>query len=306
VINESLMMKILLIGKDGQVGWELQRSLIALGDVKAVDIAECDLANAEALRQLIRDYQPNVIVNAAAYTAVDKAETDVTLAHTINATAPQIMAEEALKIGAWLIHYSTDYVFDGTKDGFYLEDDSTNPLSVYGASKLAGEQLIENSGCNYLILRTSWVFAARGGNFAKTMLRLAKERDSLKVVGDQYGAPTSAELLADVTALCIKQVIDSSASNSDVKGVYHLVAGGVTTWHEYAQYVIGHAIESGESIKCSAANIISIPASDYPVPAARPSNSRLSTDKIKQVFGIHLPDWQYHARRMLTEILQKQ
>lgn len=295
------MKKILLIGKDGQVGWELQRALIPLGEIKAVDVADCDLTDADQLRSLIRSYKPSVIVNAAAYTAVDKAESEQQVANAVNAIAPQIMAEEAAVSGALLIHYSTDYVFDGTQVGFYSEDDVTHPLSIYGATKLAGEIAIKKSGCKHLIFRTSWVFAARGANFAKTMLKLARQREELKVVGDQYGAPTSAELLADVTALCIQQKLESTSDSPD--GVYHLVANGETTWHAYAQYVIKTAIEMGQDLKCLPENIISIPASDYPVPAKRPQNSRLNTGKIRTTFGINLPDWQYHAKRMLNEIL---
>ncbi|BCM24257.1 dTDP-4-dehydrorhamnose reductase [Methyloradius palustris] len=295
------MKKILLIGKDGQVGWELQRALILLGEIKAVDVADCDLTNPDQLKSLIRTYNPNVIVNAAAYTAVDKAESDEQVANAVNAIAPQIMAEEAALSGALLIHYSTDYVFDGTKAGFYAEDDVTHPLSVYGATKLAGEIAIQKSGCEHLIFRTSWVFAARGANFAKTMLKLAKQREELKVVGDQFGAPTSAELLADVTALCIRQKLQAPSESPD--GVYHLVANGETTWHAYARYVIKTAIDIGQDLKCLPENVISIPASDYPVPAKRPQNSKLNTSKIRITFGINLPDWQYHAHRMLSEIL---
>jgi dTDP-4-dehydrorhamnose reductase len=294
--------KILLIGKDGQVGWELQRALIPLGEIKAIDFADCDLTNPDQLKPLIRLYKPNVIVNAAAYTAVDKAESDELAANAVNAIAPQIMAEEAALSGALLVHYSTDYVFDGTKKGVYSEDDVTHPLSVYGTSKLAGEIAIQQSGCQHLIFRTSWVFAARGGNFAKTMIKLAKQREELKVVGDQYGAPTSAELLADVTALCIRRKLHAPSESPD--GVYHLVAKGETTWHAYAQYVIKTAIEMGQELKCRPENVISIPASDYPVPAKRPQNSKLNTDKIRTTFGINLPDWRYHAQRMLSEILE--
>ena len=297
------MKKILLIGKDGQVGWELQRSLAPLGEIKAVDVADCDLTDTAALRALIRKYEPDVIVNAAAYTAVDKAESDQKTAHAVNAEAPQTMAEEVALTGGWLIHYSTDYVFDGTKDGFYVENDKTNPLSVYGATKLAGERAIQATGAHHLIFRTSWVFAAKGANFAKTMLRLAKEREQLKVVGDQYGAPTSAELLADVTAIAIRQVL--TAKTDTFSGIYHLVADGVTNWHQYAQFVIAYAVKCGHDLKCLPDSVVAIPASEYPVPAKRPSNSRLNTDKIKSTFDITLPNWQYHAGRMLDEILQK-
>jgi dTDP-4-dehydrorhamnose reductase len=297
------MHKILLIGKNGQVGWELQRALSVLGELRALGSAECDLTQTETLRAIIRDFKPDVIVNAAAYTAVDKAESDSDAAYAINASAPQIMAEEAELIGAWLIHYSTDYVFDGTKVGHYLEDDATHPLSVYGASKLAGEQAIAQACKRYLILRTSWVFAARGSNFAKTMLRLAQERETLKVVGDQCGAPTSAELIADVSALCIQRLW--AAPDAKLAGIYHLVASGETTWHAYAQYVMDYASKAGQPIKCASQNILPITTAEYPVPAKRPANSRLNTHKIQRAFAVYLPHWQYHVSRMLAEILQK-
>ncbi|MGZ8252808.1 MAG: dTDP-4-dehydrorhamnose reductase [Methylophilaceae bacterium] len=297
------MTKILLIGKNGQVGWELQRALAPLGEIYAIDAADCDLADPEKLRSLISHYSPDIIVNAAAYTAVDKAESDVALVRAVNATAPGVMAEEAHKLGAWLVHYSTDYVFDGTKRGWYVEDDATNPLSVYGATKLEGELAIQQSGCKHLIFRTSWVFAARGSNFAKTMLRLATERDVLKVVGDQYGAPTSAELIADVTALCLQRI--RLEKTDALSGVYHLVAAGETTWHAYAQYVLSHALNLGHVLKCQPAQVVAIPSTEYPVPAKRPMNSRLSSAKLQQAFAITLPDWQYHAARMLDEVLDR-
>jgi len=277
------MAKILLIGKDGQVGWELQRSLVTLGELNDINSQDCDLKDAQKLRKIIVDFKPDFIVNAPAYTAVDKAESDVEAAHAVNVIAPGVMAEEAYKSGALLIQYSTDYVFDGTKADMYLEDDAPNPLSVYGDTKLKGEQAIQRSGCKHLIFRTSWVFASRGNNFAKTMLRLATERDQLKVVGDQHGAPTSAELIADVTSLAIQRLQLERAEAFD--GIYHLVAAGETTWHAYAQ------------------NVIAIPSSEYPVPAKRPMNSRLDTAKLRNAFGITLPEWQYHVARMLDEIL---
>jgi dTDP-4-dehydrorhamnose reductase len=291
---------ILLLGKNGQVGWELQRALAPLGRLTAFNHSECDLTSADMLRATIHAIRPDVIVNAAAYTAVDKAESDALQAYAINATAPAILAEEARTLNALLLHYSTDYVFDGSRSGAYLENDLTAPLSVYGASKLAGEQAIQQTGCRHLIFRTSWVFAARGGNFAKTMLRLARERDQLKVVNDQRGAPTSAELIADVSALCLHRVL---TSNDDALGLYHLTAGGDTTWHGYAQFVLQQAERLGIKLQCPASQVLGIPTQDYPLPAARPINSCLNTQKLQQQFSLVLPEWQPHVERMLAETL---
>lgn len=298
-------MKILLLGKNGQVGWELQRSLAPLGEVVALGTNNqemCgDLTNLEGLAQTIRVVAPNVIVNAAAHTAVDKAESEPELAHTINALAPSVLAQEAKRIGALLVHYSTDYVFDGTGDTPWLESDLTSPLSVYGKSKLAGEAAIIASGCQHLIFRTSWVYAARGGNFAKTMLKLAQERDALKVINDQIGAPTGADLLADVTAHAIRTAIQ----RPEICGLYHLVAGGQTTWHGYANFVIDYAREHGLDIKVAPEAIVPVPTSAFPTPAKRPLNSRLNTSKLRDTFNLNLPDWQSGVTRMLAEILQK-
>jgi dTDP-4-dehydrorhamnose reductase len=296
-------MKILLLGKDGQVGWELQRALAPLGEVLAYGRDGADLADAGALRALVAHTAPDVIVNAAAYTAVDKAETDQDAARAVNAAGVGVLAREAARLGAWLVHYSTDYVFDGAKPAAYLEDDVVAPQSVYGASKEAGEQAIRASGCRHLILRTSWVFAARGGNFAKTMLRLAQERDQMKVVGDQYGAPTSAELIADVTALCLYRLAHDAALAKTASGTYHLAAGGETTWHGYAQFVVGQAARLGVQVKVAAECIQAIATSEYPVPAKRPANSRLDTQKLRQTFGLALPDWQVHVARLVSEIV---
>lgn len=297
-------MKILLIGKDGQVGWELQRSLAALGQLHAVGRDECDLSDAEAVRNLVQGAKPDIIVNAAAYTAVDKAESNVQLAQAINTQAPAILAEAAKELDAWLVHYSTDYVFDGSKVGAYLEQDMTNPLSVYGRTKLKAEHAISQSGCKHLIFRTSWVFAARGANFAKTMLRLARERDTLNVVGDQFGAPTSAELIADVTALCLYKLHNEAPALANQRaGIYHLVSSGVTTWHDFAHYVISYAIAANQTLKCQPSAVLAITAAEYPTPAQRPANSRLDTSKLQVTFNISLPDWNYHVKRMLDEIL---
>jgi len=298
-------MKILLLGKGGQVGWELQRSLAPLGELVAVDFDSkemCgDFTNMEGLAQTVRDVAPDVIVNAAAHTAVDKAESEPELARDINALAPGVLAREAKRINAWLIHYSTDYVFDGAGNKAWLESDMTAPLSVYGATKLEGEQLIQNSGCKHLIFRTSWVYGARGGNFAKTMLKLAKERDSMKVINDQIGSPTGADLLADVTAHAIR----FSQQKPEVSGVYHLVAGGEISWHGYASFVLDFAQQVGVSLRVEPNAIQPVPTSAFPTPAKRPYNSRLNTKKIQNTFGLHLPTWQAGVERMLTEVLDK-
>lgn len=297
-------MKILLLGKNGQVGWELQRSLAPFGELIALDRSQADLSQPESLRKIIAEIKPNWIVNAAAYTAVDKAESEHELAHTINEHAAKVLAEEASKLNAWLIHYSTDYVYDGAKSTPYLETDEVNPVSVYGASKLAGEKSIQESNCKHLIFRTSWVFASRGNNFAKSMLRLAAERDELKVVADQFGTPTSAELISDVTALCMQQIITNEKKFAlSVVGVYHLVASGDTSWHIFAQYVVDKATCSGVELKATTQKVIPITTKEYPLPARRPRNSRLVTSKLTEVFSIKLPHWSTYVDRMLKEII---
>jgi len=297
-------MKILLLGKGGQVGWELQRSLAPLGQVIALDfdnVGLCgDFSNPAGLAETVRNVAPDVIVNAAAHTAVDKAESEPELARTINALAPGVLADEAQKLGAWLVHYSTDYVFNGSGDSPWRETDATGPLSVYGQTKLEGEQAVACCA-RHLIFRTSWVYAARGANFAKTMLRLAKERDRLKVISDQIGAPTGAELLADVTAHAIRRV----QTQPELAGLYHLVAGGETSWHGYARFVIEHARRAGQPIRVSAGAIEAIPTSDYPTPAQRPLNSRLDTGKLQAAFGLSLPEWSSGVERMLIEVAQQ-
>ena len=298
-------MKILLLGKNGQVGWALQRSLAPLGELVALDAQSqihCgDLSNLAGLAQTVRDVAPDVIVNAAAYTAVDKAESEPVLAHAINALAPGVLAQEAKRCGAWLVHFSTDYVFDGSGKQAWLETDAAAPLSVYGASKLAGEQAIMAAACQHLIFRTSWVYGARGNNFAKTMLKLAQERDSLKVVNDQIGAPTGADLLADVTA----HAINTALQQPNVSGLYHLVASGETSWHEYATLVIEYARQAGLPIKVAQTAIHAVPSSEFATVAKRPLNSRLNTSKLQQTFNLYLPDWQTGVTRMLDEYLQK-
>lgn len=304
-------MKILLLGKNGQVGWELQRSLAPLGEVIALDRHSADLCgdlgNLPGLVATVQAVRPDVIVNAAAHTAVDQAESEPELARTLNALAPGVLAQEAARLGAWLVHYSTDYVFDGSGSRPWAEADAPAPLSVYGQSKLEGEQLIQASCRQHLILRTSWVYAARGGNFAKTMLRLARERDSLSVIDDQFGAPTGAELLADVTAHAIRHLLHHPAD----AGLYHLSASGETSWCGYANYVLAQAEYAQEAIKEIANRrpplktrvATPIPSSAYPMPARRPLNSRLDTRKLQTTFGLTLPPWQQGVARMLAETL---
>ncbi len=297
-------MKILLLGKDGQVGWELQRALAPLGDVITCNRHEADLEQPETLRQLVRSIAPNIVVNAAAYTAVDRAESEPERATRINAESVGVLAEEVKKLGGWLVQYSTDYVFDGNKHGAYLETDSTAPQSVYGASKRAGELAIDAVDCKHLILRTSWVFATRGNNFAKTMLRLAKDRKELKVVCDQIGAPTSAELIADVTALALHRLAYDQPLAERASGTYHLVADGEVSWHGYAQFVIAEALRHGANLSAVPERVLPIVTAEYPLPAHRPINSRLNTQKLRNTFGITLPSWQMHVQRMVTEIIQ--
>lgn len=306
MVNEMVesSMKILLFGKNGQLGWELQRSLAPLGELVSLDVNSEDycgnFANPAGIKQTIHAIAPDIIVNAAAYTAVDKAETEMELARTLNALAPALLAQEAKRSGAWLVHYSTDYVFDGSGNHAWKEVDSTNPLSVYGKTKLEGDVAIGESGCNHLIFRTSWVYAARGLNFAKTMLRLAQQREQLTVINDQFGAPTGAELLADVTAHCLQQALQRPG----VSGVYHLAASGVTTWFDYACFVIESARKAGLSLNLAPDAIKPIPASAFPLPAPRPSNSRLDTKKLETTFNLKLPSWQSGVSRMLMEITE--
>ncbi len=297
-------MNILLLGKNGQVGWELQRALAPLGEVTALDFDtpgrwRADFSQPETLAPMLQALQPALIVNAAAHTAVDKAESEPDLARTINATAVGHLARAAAESRAWLVHYSTDYVFDGSGSHARDEDEPSAPLSVYGRTKLEGEQLIRASGCRHLIFRTSWVYAARGGNFARTMLKLAAEREALNVVGDQIGAPTGAELLADITAHALRRaLVDAS-----VAGTYHAVAAGETSWYDYARHVVEWARAQGHPIKVIPDAIRALPTSEYRTPAQRPLNSRLSTRKLRETFGLHPPPWQQGVERMLAEVL---
>ena len=299
-------MKVLLLGKNGQVGWELQRSLAPLGELVALDrhstLADgaCgDLNNLDGLRETVLRLRPDVIVNAAAHTAVDKAESELELAHTLNAQAPGLLAEAAQAVGALLVHYSTDYVFDGSGTAPWTEGASTGPLSVYGQTKLEGEQLIAAAGSRHLIFRTSWVYAARGSNFAKTMLRLGQERERLTVIDDQFGAPTGAELIADVTAHAIRQTLREDACF----GTYHLAAEGETTWNGYARFVLETARALKPSLEIKAQEVAPVPTSAFPTPARRPLNSRLDTSHLRSIFGLNLPEWHHGVRRMLAETL---
>lgn len=296
-------MKILLFGANGQVGFELARSLLPLGDVIALNRENADLTDLEKCRATIQTIQPDVIVNAAAYTAVDKAETERETAFLINAKAVEVFAQEAKKVGALLIHYSTDYVFDGTKNTPYLEDDLPNPLNVYGESKLAGEQTIQASGADYVILRTTWVFAARGQNFVKSILRLAAEREELNIVADQIGAPTSARFIADATAHILRQAQCERNAKTFISGIFNLTNSGETSWFGLAEKIVELARLQNLDLKNRLIN--PIPTTAYPTPAKRPANSRLSTAKLQQRFGLNLPTWEQSLTFCLEEIYGK-
>ena len=296
-------MKILLLGKNGQVGWQLQRALAPLGEIVALERKDAggDLADQQGLAAAVRAAKPQVIVNAAAYTAVDKAESEPQLARLINTEAPAALAREAAASGALLVHYSTDYVFDGSGSAPWQESDATGPLNVYGATKLAGEQAIAASGCAHLTFRTSWVYAAHGDNFIKTMLRLAATRERLTVIDDQKGAPTGAELIADVTAHAISQTLQQPAK----AGLYHLTAAGEASWFDYAQYVLALARQARpQGVKTAAGGVQPIASSQYPAAARRPLNSRLDTRRLQAVFGLTLPHWQAGVARVLEEIIE--
>ncbi len=298
-------MKILLFGKAGQVGWELERSLAVLGEVTVLGSKSqemCgDFKDPEGIRQSIQQIRPDVIVNAAAQTAVDKMESEPDLAYLVNANAPALIAEEAKKLNALMVHYSTDYVFDGSGAQPWQETDTTNPLSVYGESKLEAEKAIIKSGCDYLIFRTSWVYAARGRNFAKTMFRLAKEQESLSVIADQIGAPTGAELIADVTA----HAIPIALKDHTVTGIYHLVASGEVSWHGYASFVLDYCRARGVDFMAPPEAVLPVPTSEFSTPATRPLNSRLNTSKLQQTFNLNLPNWQNGVIHMLDEFLER-
>jgi dTDP-4-dehydrorhamnose reductase len=289
-------MKILLIGKNGQVGWELRRTLAPLAEVVAVDYPEINFTDAPALRQFVAGVRPDVVVNAAAYTAVDKAETEMELCRQINAVAPEVLAEEAKKLGALMVHYSTDYIFDGTKTSPYVETDAPNPLGAYGRSKLEGDRAVKASGADHLIFRLCWVYGARGQNFMLTMQRLAREREKLRVVGDQFGCPTWSRMIAETTALALKQVL-AGADRSGFNGEYHLAAGGQANWHEFASRIIEWMPEAER--KCRTVEKIS--TAEYPTPATRPAYSVLDCGKLQKTFGLRLPDWETSLRQVLDK-----
>lgn len=299
-------MSLLLLGANGQVGCALQRSLAPLGHLKACDRHSADLEDTQALASLIHRVKPGIIVNAAAYTAVDQAESERAKAETVNTKAVAVLAEVSRNIGALLVHYSTDYVFDGNQEQPYREQDPTNPLSVYGQTKLAGEQALKESGCKHLIFRTSWVYANGGHNFPSTILRLARERDSLSVVADQYGAPTHAELIADVTALCLYRISLDPGQQKANLGTYHMAAQGKTNWHEFAQYLITAAQEAGLVLQTTPEGVQAINSDEYTTAAQRPTNSLLNTQNLTETFGIYLPPWQYHARRFIAQIAEQE
>lgn len=297
-------MRILLLGADGQVGWELRRALAPLGEVIALGRCEAsqgltaDLADIEGIGTTVRTTAPQAIVNAAAYTAVDRAEREPETARAVNAQAPAALAHEAGRLGAWLVHYSTDYVFDGSGDRPWREDDPTASLNVYGASKLEGETAIRDSGCRHLILRTSWVYSARRHNFIRTMLRLGREHENLDVVADQFGAPTGADLIADVTAHTMK----AACSDPEQGGTYHLAAAGETSWCDYARFVFEHARREGETLRIRPKAVRAVPSEAFPTAAARPRNSRLDTDKLEATFGLRMPPWEQGVARCIAEI----
>ncbi|WP_427913617.1 dTDP-4-dehydrorhamnose reductase [Ramlibacter sp. MMS24-I3-19] len=300
-------MKILLFGMGGQVGWELQRSLVLLGDVVALGSSGAeglagDFRQPEAVAATVRTVRPDVIVNAAAYTAVDKAEGDRDTALLVNAASPGAIAREAAACGALLVHYSTDYVFDGSGSKAWTETDPTGPLSVYGATKLEGEQQIQRNTGRHIILRTSWVYGARGGNFAKTMMRLAKQRERLTVVADQIGAPTGADLLADLTA----HLVRAESGNAALRGTYHAAASGQVSWQDYAKFVLQRAQAAGVALKAGPDAVDPVSTSNYPTPARRPLNSRLDTTKLRQATGLVLPTWQSGVARMLAEVITEE
>ena len=294
-------MKILLTGKNGQVGWELNRSLLPLGQVIALDRQAADFSQPESLRNLIRETKPDVIVNAAAYTAVDRAEDEEELAIAVNAKSPGVLAEEAKRLDALLVHYSTDYVFDGAIQGAYVEQDAPSPLNVYGRSKLTGEQAIQASGCDYLIFRTSWVYAARGKNFLLTVFNLAKEREKLSIVGDQFGSPTWAGLIAGATSHCVRQAYVERKNRDFESGLFHLASSGYTTWHGFAEGIVKCAREQFDG-QAWIKKIDSIPTSDYPTLAKRPKNSRLNSQLLEKRFRLHMPNWEYSLSLCMEDL----
>jgi len=295
-------LKILLTGRNGQVGWELERTLTPLGEVIATDRSTLDLADPDAIRRVVREVKPEIIVNAAAYTAVDKAESEPELAMRINGLAPGVLAEEARRIEALLIHYSTDHVFDGAKDEPYTEDDPPNPLNAYGRSKLAGDRAVAAIGGAWLVFRTTWVYAERGNNFVRTILRLAKERENLRIVGDQFGSPTWARLIAEATAHVIRQAESERSAGTFTSGLYNLAASGWTSWHGFATAIIRHASNYARCAPINVRTIEQISTEAYPLPAARPKNSRLATERFVYRFDIKMPDWQSSLALCLEDL----
>jgi len=298
--------RFFITGANGQLGFELQRALAPLGEVAACGRDACDLSNPDSIRAAVRTAKPDVIFSAGAYTAVDKAESEPDLARAVNASAPGILGEEAAKLDALVIHYSTDYVFDGTKPSAYCEEDATNPLGVYGETKLEGENALAASGADHLIFRTSWVFGVHGKNFIKTILRLASSRDELRIVADQFGAPTGAALLADAsTHITTRYLRNGNGRENFPFGLYHLAAGGETSWHGFAQHIVAKATVANLNLQATPQHILPIPAAEYPTPATRPANSRLDTSKFRAVFGLHLPDWKHGVDQVLDVLLEK-
>ncbi len=296
-------MTILLTGADGQVGWELARTLAPLGEVVATDREQLDLTQPETIRTFVRELRPSLIVNPAAYTAVDKAEQEPELAYAINATAPQVLAEEAGRLGCGIIHYSTDYVYDGSKEAPYVETDATCPLNVYGASKLAGDQAVAASGADYLVLRTSWVYGARGANFMRTILRLAQEREEMKIVADQIGAPTWSRMIAEVTAAIIAQSYGPrGAGLGGTKGIYHLTAAGQTSWHGFTEAILDLSRSLPQCAERKLQRVLPIPSSEYPLPARRTPYSILSNQKLMNAFGLQLPDWNRSLQQVVASL----
>lgn len=295
-------MKVLLFGKDGQVGWALQRALAPLGELVSLGRQDVDLTDLEAVRSYVRLHRPTFIVNAAAYTAVDKAEIEAVNARLVNELAVRALAEEALQLDCWFIHYSTDYVFDGKKTTAYVETDEATPLSIYGRTKLDGENAIRNSGCKHLIFRSSWVYSIHGANFPLAILRRAIERDQIEVVSDTFGAPTSASLIADITAQILYRITWDSLLKNSASGTYHLVASGTTSWYEYAKLIVGMARKKGLSVKVAPNKIFPVSSEAYKTAAKRPQNSQLDNNKLCYQFGLVLPEWEVHVERFINEL----
>ncbi|MBT8134642.1 MAG: dTDP-4-dehydrorhamnose reductase [Gammaproteobacteria bacterium] len=297
-------MKILLFGKNGQVGWELNRSLLPLGELIALERKDADFSDPESLRIIVQQIKPDIIVNAVAYTAVDKAEDEEKLALLINGESPRVLAQEALKLNALLVHYSTDYVFDGCKKGPYIESDITEPVNAYGRTKLAGEKFIMSSGCGYLIFRTSWVYSVRSQNFLLTILRLAQEREELSVISDQVGSPTSARLIAETTLICLRHASNERYLGEFKSGLYHLTASGYTSWYGFAEIILKIA-ESISSVKLKTKDVLAISSDEYRTSARRPMNSRLANVKLQSEFGVIMPDWDRALSLCLEELIEK-